>query len=148
MRHSSFRLQSDAETGFSLIEVALALAIMAIGLMAIIGLIPHGVQASRDAADNTLVATIAHDTFNVIRRQALTLPWPPLGAPQDVYYDAAGTNQFPAPSAGTYFHVHLVPLATPTLLTITATVTWPEKSLTAKPPDTNVFFTSIANYQQ
>jgi uncharacterized protein (TIGR02598 family) len=133
--------------GFSLVEIMLALAIIAIGLIAIIGLIPQGIKSSRDASENTLVATIVHDTFNDLRRQALTPPWPPNLV--DVYYDVAGTNQSLSPSVDTYYQVHLlIPQSTPTLLTISARITWPVKSVTAVPPNTNFFSTQIANYQQ
>ena len=133
------------QTGFSLVEVTLALAIMAIGLIAIIGMIPQGVQSSRDAADNTLVATIAHDAFSEMRRQALTT-WPP-GLP-DVYYDAAGTN-IPTQPQDRYFHIKATSQAgaVPNLLVVAATITWPDKGTAVKPPNTNVFVTSIANYQ-
>jgi uncharacterized protein (TIGR02598 family) len=135
----------------------IALALMAVGLIAIIGLIPQGVKSSRDAADNTLVATIVHDTFNGIRLQAQTA-WPPstltappllLTAPQDIFYDAAGTNQVGAGSADRYFHVRLTPLSSqPNMLGITATITWPDKSALSTPLNTNFFFTQIANYQR
>ena len=59
------RKQSDS--AFSLIEVVLALAVSAIGLVAILGLLPQGLQASRDAADNTISATIVHDIFSTLR---------------------------------------------------------------------------------
>ena len=59
------RKQSD--NAFSLIEVVLALAVSAIGLVAILGLLPQGLQASRDAADNTISATIVHDIFSTLR---------------------------------------------------------------------------------
>ena len=142
------KIRAFNQTAFSLVEIMLALAIMAIGLIAIIGLIPQGVKSSRDASENTLVATLVHDTFNDLRRQALKT-WPP--SLVDTYYDAAGTNQFSAPSVDTYYRVHLlIPQPTPTLLTISAVVTWPVKSAAPLrvPPNTNFFSTQIANYQQ
>jgi uncharacterized protein (TIGR02598 family) len=53
--------------GFSLVEVAVATAVIAIGLLVVIGLFPQGLQSARNAADNTLSATIAQTTFNLIR---------------------------------------------------------------------------------
>lgn len=142
--------------GFSLIEIMLALAVIAIGLIAIVGLIPRGVQASRDAADNTLAATIMHDTFNGIRLSAQstwppntsTVPPLPLTGPQDICYDAAGTNQVDCTtSVDRYFHIHLVPQSpSAALLIVGATITWSAKSVI--PPNTNFFSTQIANYQQ
>jgi uncharacterized protein (TIGR02598 family) len=137
------------QTGFSLVEVTLALAIMAIGLIAIIGMIPQGVQSSRGASDNTLVATIVHDTFNQMRLGALTgTGWPP--SSQDVYYDTLATN-IVTTLQDKYFHVVVTPLLSPSipnLYIVTTTITWPDKSATSRPINTNVFVTQIANYQQ
>jgi uncharacterized protein (TIGR02598 family) len=156
MRHSRLKKRARTQAGFSLVEIMLALAIIAIGLIAIIGLIPQGVQSGRGAVDNTLAATIAHDTFNGIRLQAqkawppstLTVPPLPLTIQQDICYDAAGTDQVDCvTSADRYFHVHLVPqLPSPGLLTVAAIVTWSAKSTV--PANTNFFFTQIANYQK
>jgi uncharacterized protein (TIGR02598 family) len=135
-------------SGFSLVEIMLALAVIAIGLVAIIGLIPQGIQASRDAADNTLVATIVHDTFNEYRQDAL-LAWPPVLS-TNLYYDAAGTNQVTNSSPDRYYYVHLNSQPSPSapnLLVVSARVTWPDKLGTVYPLNTNIFVTSIANYQ-
>jgi uncharacterized protein (TIGR02598 family) len=144
----TIKMRAGRQEGFSLVEIMLALAIMAIGLIAIIGLIPQGVQSGRGAVDNTLAATVAHDTFNDLRRQLIATPWPPSTAPQDICYDAVATNQLPdCTTVDRYFHIHLTSqLVSPALLAVAATVTWPAKS--AVPQNTNVFFTQIANYQQ
>jgi Tfp pilus assembly protein PilV len=119
-----------------------ALVVISVGLIAIVGLIPQGIQSSRSAADNTLVATIVHDTFNDLRRQALTA-WPPLGAALITDYDVTGTNAAP-PLADRYFHVTLNPQSTTAYLqVITATVT-----TRSAPASTNFFVTEIANYQK
>ena len=149
MRNSRIKIRGTAQTGFSLIEIMLALAVIAIGLIAVVGLIPQGVQASRNAADNTLAATLAHDTFNLLRQQALQAPWPPTLSPNPIYYDAAGTNEALAASPDRYFSVFLTIAASqPNLVGVTARVTWPDKSAASIPINTNIFFTSIANYQQ
>ena len=51
-------------SGFNLIEVSLALAICSIGLITLIGLLPTGIDASRQAADDTLAAAIASDVLH------------------------------------------------------------------------------------
>jgi prepilin-type N-terminal cleavage/methylation domain-containing protein len=58
--------------GFTLVEIVLAMAVAAIGLVAVLGLIPQGLQASRDAADNTISATLVHDIFSTIRTTPFT----------------------------------------------------------------------------
>jgi len=158
------RSPSTCPAAFSLVEVTLALAVMAIGLIAILGLIPRGVQSGRDAADNTLAATIAHDIFNAIRTQPFTAvnlsaygyPVTPYNLsqtilpPNPVYLDAAGFSTSVA--ADSYFRVNLTfqpeSLVTPTVLRgVTATVTWPANPGVTWPVNTNVFVTEIASYQ-
>jgi prepilin-type N-terminal cleavage/methylation domain-containing protein len=58
--------------GFTLVEIVLAMAVAAIGLVAVLGLSPQGLQASRDAADNTISATLVHDIFSTIRTTPFT----------------------------------------------------------------------------
>jgi len=72
MKPHSTTSQKPSAKAFSLIEVVLALAVAAIGLTAILGLLPQGLQASRDAADNTISATIVHDVFSTIRTMPFT----------------------------------------------------------------------------
>lgn len=143
----------NARKGFSLVEVMIAMGVVAVGLIAIIGLIPQGIQASRSAADNTLAATIVHDTFNQMRLLAFTTTtWPPSWPATlypDSYYDAAGTNQVLGTSIDRYYRVRLLSQPSPSvpnLLVITAVVSWPAKSLSPLNNITNV--TQIANYQQ
>jgi uncharacterized protein (TIGR02598 family) len=135
-----------SHSGFSLIEIVIALAVMAIGLIAIVGLIPQGVQSARDAADNTLAATIVQDDLNNLRSTALTT-WPPLAALQNICYDAAGTNVVSCGTASSYFRETLNPVTTsPYLVTIVAVVSWPAQSAAPLNNITNV--TTIANYQR
>ena len=144
MNYSGFMTRTNTRSGFSLIEIMVALVVIAVGLIAIVGLIPQGVKSSRSAADNTLVATIVHDTFNQMR-----ITWPP--ATVNVYYDATGLNSFPFGSVSPDRHFHVVATAAvsptmPQLYTVTAVVTWPAKALA--PANTNIFFTQMANYRQ
>jgi len=166
------RRSAVATTAFTLIEVMLALAIVSIGIVAILGLIPNALQSSRDAADNTVMATIAHDVFNAVRTNTFTQvdlrglgftggfpPGPPynlLNVPPAngnyrgivAYFDQGGFIATPAAVQNHYFQVNLTftnqsPLA---LSVVTATVVWPAQS--AAPVNTNVFVTKIAQYYQ
>lgn len=150
------------QKGFSLVEVMIALAVIAVGLIAIVGLIPQGIQSSRSAADNTLVATIVHDVFDAVRSQPfanvdlsnrfalgfvpltydLTLPSSQSGT---AYFDASGFSTT-ATSADRYYVITLNFQSVNTGLSlITATVSWPAKSAT--PINSSAFVTQIANYQ-
>jgi type II secretory pathway pseudopilin PulG len=58
-RHHSFR----SENAFSLIEVVMALGIISFALVAILGLMPVGVQSAMDSQRETQVALIARSIF-------------------------------------------------------------------------------------
>lgn len=162
-------LHPRRKTAFSLVEVTLALAVAAIGLVAILGLIPHGVQASRDAADNTLAATIVLDTFNLLRTNAFEhaticdacQPSPPSWVALENIdlskYNQSASNVYDQAGFATdffnvtniYFKVILdfqpqTPLTN--LTRVTATVVWPAQSST--PAHTNVFVTQIARFDK
>jgi uncharacterized protein (TIGR02598 family) len=72
---------------FTLTEIVLAIAIIATAMIAILGLIPAGLNASRDAADSTVVATVLADLNNRLKGQPLrggSAPFSP------AFYDSAG----------------------------------------------------------
>lgn len=56
---SGFQRATGHRAGFSLIEVALALLVVAIGLTAIMGLFPAGMQSSRTAIEETEMGEFA-----------------------------------------------------------------------------------------
>jgi uncharacterized protein (TIGR02598 family) len=53
--------------GFSMVEVTLAIGIIAFGLLAIFALIPVGMSSGRDAMDATRTSLIAQDVSNRVR---------------------------------------------------------------------------------
>jgi uncharacterized protein (TIGR02598 family) len=55
------------DTAFSLVEVTLALGIIAFALIAILGLVPVAQNAGHDAADDTKIALIEQDAFTRAR---------------------------------------------------------------------------------
>jgi uncharacterized protein (TIGR02598 family) len=56
--------------GFSLVEVVSSLGIISFGLMALIGLLPVGMQASRDSRETTAEAQITQYVSNCVRQSA------------------------------------------------------------------------------
>lgn len=58
---------SKKQRAFSLVEVTLAIGVIAFGVIAIVGLMPVGIQASKDAADDTRTSVIAQDAWNRTR---------------------------------------------------------------------------------
>ena len=67
---------------FSLVEITVALAIIATGLIAVVGLIPVGLEASRQSAEHTVTAIILEDVHN--RLQGHPLKTGPLETFRDI----------------------------------------------------------------
>jgi len=150
-----------SSAGFSLVEVCLAVAVIAVGLLAVIGLFPQGLHAARNAADNTLSAMIVQDLMDDIRLNSTNTNFkicsyclPPhayLGDPLTtndiIWFDAQGDIVPPYDTNG-YFRVEIIyqpdPSDIPSLYKVAATMVWP--ALSTAPQNTNVFVTKIASY--
>ena len=63
--------QRRPHSAFSLVEIVIAMAIIATGMIAIIGLIPVGLQASRDAAVRSTTAIIIEDVHDRLKGHIL-----------------------------------------------------------------------------
>lgn len=61
--------------GFTLVEIALALLVISIGLLALFGLFPVGLEANKAALDETRAALFAEEVLNGVRAQASLQPW-------------------------------------------------------------------------
>lgn len=57
---------------FTLVEVALAIAVVAIGLVGVLALFPLGLRATRGAMDDTQMATIGQEFIAKYQQMALT----------------------------------------------------------------------------
>lgn len=62
--------QASRESGFTLVEVALAVMAVGLGLMTIIGLFPAGLQNASDDAADTRAGLFAEAVFNGMRGAA------------------------------------------------------------------------------
>jgi len=72
------RTPNPVPTGYSLLEVLVATAILAIGLLAIFGLTQSARQRSLDASDLAAVELVAETTLNeLLAKQTLIEPVPP-----------------------------------------------------------------------
>jgi uncharacterized protein (TIGR02598 family) len=137
-----------------MVEVSLALAIVAVGLLAIIGLLPSGYEAARNATDVTLSATIVQDVFSEFRSQPFSSVKPcgtcsPVNLNNSgnvtIYYDKDG---FETNSAGAYFRVNVAFNNTGLLQMsrLSARVVWPHMS--AAPVNTNTYSTVVSLYDR
>jgi uncharacterized protein (TIGR02598 family) len=59
-------------TAFTLVEVTLAVGVVAVGLVAILALFPLGLRATRSALDDTQMATIAEEFISKYQQAALS----------------------------------------------------------------------------
>ena len=139
----------------SLVEVVLALGIVSFALVAVVGMIPVGVQSSRDAVDLTRTSLVAQDAAMRLPTLAYTDGTP--GTAATWFYDQNGRwlnidVSLASPYAGGFYRVDVVrgaPASYPAgtdpaaadaanpysarLLAATATVTWPLDPVTGQP---------------
>jgi prepilin-type N-terminal cleavage/methylation domain-containing protein len=70
MTDPSNRTQYDHRAGFSLVEVSLAILVVAVGLLAVYGLFPSGLNASKRATDEVQAVVFAEEVINGVRALA------------------------------------------------------------------------------
>jgi prepilin-type N-terminal cleavage/methylation domain-containing protein len=61
--------------GFTLIEIALALLVLSIGLLAVFGLFPVGIDSNRMALGETRAAMFGEEVLNGVRARAALFDW-------------------------------------------------------------------------
>ena len=166
-------LLSSARSAFSLVEVAVAVAVIAIGLLVVIGLFPQGLQSARNAADNTLSATIVQNMFGQLRNGDFIInictdpSYPFYQCPSPVALNLSvspGKQSFSFDQEGlltngpAYYQVNLQWVAmpvnlpwvviSPDLMLVQATVVWPAYLASPPPINTNIFITEVARYNK
>jgi uncharacterized protein (TIGR02598 family) len=96
-KKNCFQRRSCGNSGFSLVEVVLAMGIIAVAFIPLMGLLPMGLTTSRQAIDTTIEAQIIQQMTG----QAQETNWSTLtglNASSMLYFDANG-NTLPASSA-------------------------------------------------
>ena len=98
-----------AATAFSLVEVTLALGIAAFCLIAVIGIIPVGVQTNRNAASQTAAANIMAAVIADLRATPVTKPTSGQflisfagSGTQTRYFDSSGTASISQTTSSRY----------------------------------------------
>ena len=142
-------------SGFTLIEVTLAMGVTLIGLLAVLGMVANGLRSSRNAVDNCIPAMIASDIFGQVRSDfhnykdqtidlSLITQRP---SPETLTYDITGTtNGLPYYQANIFFGdlIDLIGLSAAmatNLVRVRVEVSWPG---TNSPPHTNTFITQVS----
>ena len=64
--------QSPSHRGFSLVEVTLAVSVIAFALVSLLGLVPLGLTNSRACQSETRAAELAHTVFATIAAEPFT----------------------------------------------------------------------------
>jgi prepilin-type N-terminal cleavage/methylation domain-containing protein len=72
--------------GFSLVEVALALLVVGVGLLAVFGLFPTGMDANRRAVQETQMALFADYVMDGFRALASAVPWSEVAEDNGAFY--------------------------------------------------------------
>lgn len=144
---------------FTLVEVALATAITAVGIIAILGLLPTGLSMARAAADRTIAATIANDAFSQLRMDPFGAvfvctnsncssgPTIDLRNNASITYGYTQSGALPSAGENVYFRTRLTYTNTLTGLSeVRAIITWPATA--SAPANTNIFATQVAWYDR
>ncbi len=66
---------TSLKSGFTLVEIALAILVISVGLLAVFGLFPAGMTANKHAIDDTYAALFAEEVLYGYRAQASRSSW-------------------------------------------------------------------------
>ncbi len=88
---SAWPMRARLKSGFSLVEVALALGVISFGLISLLGLIPTGLKVLVKAKDLALESTISQTVVTQARQTSFSnLPGFAAGSP--LYFDEQGNS--------------------------------------------------------
>ena len=90
-----------SSSGFSLVEITLALGIVAFVLIAVLGLFGVGLDSSRRSASDTVISQVVNQVLSDTRTSDLPAPG---DAPLEFYYNEKGVV---APQQGAIYKVSL-----------------------------------------
>ena len=131
----------SCQDAFSLVEITMALGIVAFAVVVLMGLLPAGLSASREGASEELATEILTAAAADIRNTApgetsSPLYGIPLNPPADLFFSTPGLRVSDG-SSNSDFRVSLLSRtsANPALNILHLTVTWPPQAV---PPSTSV----------
>lgn len=128
--------KNQRRAAFTLVEVVMVIGVISFALVAIIGVLPAGMNASKDATNQTMVSLILEDVHNRLQLQPLT---PGAAAFSPAYFDDRGVYISPNPSSPTaatlanaYYRADVTigtwnsaPANTSSLRPVTVALSWP-----------------------
>jgi uncharacterized protein (TIGR02598 family) len=126
---------------FSLVEVVLALGVIAFALTAMLGLLVVAMDSDKSSGSDTALAAMSRQVFSDLR----AMPYANLPAGADYYFDADGSE---CPQAGAVYGCHVTVaddsgVASGNLKKVQMTFSWPPS---AAKPETKNIHGSIANH--
>ena len=90
------------DSGFSLVEVVLAIGVIAFAIVAILGVLPIGLSANHSSQGETRATQIAQDIFAALENQARPLASPASALNPGAYINQQATVPEPTASPGVF----------------------------------------------
>lgn len=151
MREFKQRLGPRRRTGlgsFTLVEVMIAIAVIAFGLVSILGLMAYALQLVQQTDNYSRLSNVSGQVLAQFNSQPYSVSTNCATTNAVYYYTFEG---LPTNSAGAYYQCNVTnaDLATWTLtnvMQIQVSIRWPKLPGTAPFPNTNVIITSTLNY--
>jgi uncharacterized protein (TIGR02598 family) len=129
-------MKQQPSSAFSLVEVTLAIGIAAFCLIAVLGLLPVGVQTNRNATSQTRATNIIAAVVADLRATPATSTTSSqfriqFGQSKDLYFDNTGGFVPDTPDANSRYHLNITFPSSPTGLAYAdVKVTWPAAAAT------------------
>ncbi len=126
--------------GFSLVEVALALAILSVGMVGVLALLPVGLDSARQVYAETVATSVAQTGISDLRRSQTNASWTIPSATTFFNYEGVETNQ----AAGFYSMRFQAANQSPRQCRVFIYLNWPCNAPTSSPmAQQRVFVTDL-----
>jgi len=138
MKIRPMALSWSAARGFSLVEVALAIAILAVGMTGVLAVLPVGLDAARLVHQETVAAGVARSAISDIQSSNQG-PGTPVTFSNSLAYSAEGGRLATFQDPKGVFQVDFRWVTnSPSSVRGFLTLRWPKAALNANPNNTNV----------
>jgi len=127
-----------AAASFSLVEVALAMAILAVGMTGVLAVLPVGLDSARLVHQETVAAGVARSVLSDIQSSNQGPGKPVTFSNQMVYSAEGGLLSSPSDPRGLFLVEFQWTTNSPSSARGFLTLRWPKAALNANPNNTNV----------